>query len=117
PASAGRRAAYEAEIRFMDREIGRLLASLKSSGELARTWIVVCGDHGEGLGLQQELTHAYLCEEGTLRVPLFVRRPDGALRGRVEMPASTADVGPTLLAAAGLGFGAPVHGRDLVAAF
>jgi arylsulfatase A-like enzyme len=117
PASAGRRAAYEAEIRFMDREIGRLIDSLKASGALARTWIVVCGDHGEGLGLQQELTHAYLCEEGTLRVPLFVRRPDGALRGTLEMAASTADVGPTLLGVAGLKFTADVHGRDLLAAF
>lgn len=117
PPSAGPRARYEAEVRFMDREIGRLLDSLRASGALARTWIVVCGDHGEGLGIQQELTHAYLCEEGTLRVPLFVRRPDGGLRGRVEMAASTADVGPTLLGAVGLSFPAAVHGRSLLAAF
>jgi arylsulfatase A-like enzyme len=117
PPSAGRRAAYEAEVRFMDREIGRLLDALRTSGALARTWIVVCGDHGEGLGIQQELTHAYLCEEGTLRVPLFVRRPDGALRGRVATAASTADVGPTLLGAVGLAFPGAVHGRSLLAAF
>jgi arylsulfatase A-like enzyme len=117
PPSAGRRAAYEAEVRFMDREIGRLLAALRVRPDFGRTWIVVSGDHGEGLGLQQELTHAFLCEEGTLRVPLFVRNPGGALRGRLEMPASTADVGATLLAAARLSFPGAVHGRDLVAAF
>lgn len=117
PPGAGRRAAYEAEVRFMDRQIGRLVDSLRTSGALARTWIVVCGDHGEGLGIQQELTHAYLCEEGTLRVPLFVRRPDGGLRGRVAMAASTADVGPTLLGAVGLAFPGAVHGRSLLAAF
>jgi len=117
PPSAGRRAAYEAEVRFMDREVGRVLAALRARPDFARTWIVVSGDHGEGLGLQQELTHAFLCEEGTLRVPLFVRGPGGAPRGRIEMPVSTVDVGATLLAAAGRTFPAPVHGRDLVAAF
>jgi arylsulfatase A-like enzyme len=117
PVSADRRAAYEAEVRFMDREIGRLLESLRASGALTKTWIVVCGDHGEGLGLQQELTHAYLCEEGTLRVPLFVRRPDGGLRGRVAMAASTVDVGPTLLGAVGLRYPAAVHGRSLLSEF
>jgi len=108
---------YDAEVRWLDSQVARVIAALRTSGALARTWIVVCGDHGEGLGIQQETAHAYLCEEGTLRVPFFARAPDGARRGALESVASNADVAPTLLAAAGLAPSAELHGRDLLAAF
>jgi len=106
---------YDAEVRHLDAQFARVMAALRASGALERTWIVVCADHGEGLGLQQETAHAYLCEESTLRIPLFVRRPDGGLRGAIESLTSAVDVAPTLLAAAGLGVdAASIHGRDLV---
>ncbi len=106
---------YDAEVRHLDAQFARVVAALRASGALARTWIVVCADHGEGLGLQQETAHAYLCEESTLRIPLFVRHPDGALRGTIESLTSAVDVAPTLLAAAGLGVDeASIHGRDLL---
>jgi arylsulfatase A-like enzyme len=109
---------YDAEVRHLDTQFARVLAALRASGALARTWIVVCADHGEGLGLQQETAHAYLCEEGTLRIPLFVRRPDAGVRGAVESLTSAVDVAPTLLAAAGLGVDASaIHGRDLLETF
>ncbi|HZO09872.1 MAG TPA: sulfatase-like hydrolase/transferase, partial [Myxococcota bacterium] len=117
PKTAPLREQYDAEVRFIDRELGRVLARLRESGALARTWIVVCGDHGEGLRIQQESSHSYLAEEGTLRIPLFVRAPDGALRGRLAAPASAVDVHPTLIAIAGLPLPGAVHGRDLLAAF
>ncbi len=117
PETATLKEQYEAEARFLDAELGRALKQLRESGALAHAWVVVCGDHGEGLGLQQEMSHAYLAEEGTLRVPLFVRRPDGALRGRLAAPTTTADVYPTLLSIAGLAPPYAIHGRDLVAAF
>jgi len=108
---------YDAEVRWLDSQVARVVAALRASGALARTWIVVCGDHGEGLGIQQETAHAYLCEEGTLRVPFFARAPDGARRGALESVASNADVAPTLLAAAGVAPTAELHGKDLLAAF
>ncbi|MBM4014286.1 MAG: tetratricopeptide repeat protein, partial [Planctomycetes bacterium] len=117
PRDAPLREQYDAQVRYVDREFARVIAALRESGALERTWIVVCGDHGEGLGIQLEATHSYLVEEGTLRIPLFVRPPDGGLRGRLAAPASAADVAPTLLAAAGLLPAGPMHGRDLVAAF
>ncbi len=107
---------YEAELRYVDSQIAGVLAALRNRKQLATTWIVVCGDHGEGLGIQQEASHSFLCEEGTLRIPLFVRRPDGELRDRLDTLASAVDVAPTLLAAAGLAPPGAVHGLDLVAA-
>jgi arylsulfatase A-like enzyme len=115
PPTAPLREQYDAEIRFLDGEIGRVVAALEASGALERTWIVVVGDHGEGLRIQQELTHTYLAEEGTLRIPFFVRRPDGALRARLAAPVTAADVFPTLLAIAGLSSPYDIHGRDLLA--
>lgn len=114
--TAPMREQYEAQMRYVDQELARVIATLRSSGELARTWIVVCGDHGEGVMTQQEVTHGFLAEDGTLRIPLFVRRPDGALRGRIEAPASAVDIAPTLLAIAGLHVDGSLHGRDLLAA-
>ncbi|MSR48041.1 MAG: hypothetical protein EXS13_13445 [Planctomycetes bacterium] len=108
---------YDAEVRHLDQQVARVIAALRETGALERTWIVVCADHGEGLLIQQESAHAYLCEEGTMRVPLFVRRPDGALRGTLTTLASCVDVAPTLLALAGLAPAAEIHGRDLLAAF
>ena len=112
---------YDAEVRFLDGQLARVIDRLKTSGALADTWIVVCGDHGEGLGIQQELAHAYLAEEGTLRIPLFVRAPDGSpesrLHGELRAPTSSTDVFPTILAIAGLAPPYAIHGRDLQAAF
>jgi len=117
PRTAPLQEQYDAQVRFLDREFARVLAGLRESGALARTWILVCGDHGEGLRIQQEFTHSYLCEEGTLRIPLFVRRPDGLLRGRLETLATAADVHPTVLSIAGIPLPDAIHGRDLLATF
>jgi arylsulfatase A-like enzyme len=111
------RAQHEAEVHYVDEQFARVLDQLRSSGALAKTWVVVVADHGEGLGVQQEMSHSYLAEEGTLKVPFLVRRPDGALRGRLLAPASTADVFPTLLAAAGLAPPYAIEGKDVVAMF
>ncbi len=108
---------YDAEVRYLDGQLARVIAALRESQALARTWIVVCADHGEGLGIQQEMAHAYLCEEGTMHVPLFVRRPDGGLRGELATLTSGVDVAATLLSAGGVASAAQRHGQDLVAAF
>jgi arylsulfatase A-like enzyme len=115
--TASKREQYEAQVRFLDQELARVIARLEESGALARTWILVCGDHGEGVNIQQEVAHGYLAEEGTLRIPLFVRRPDGLLRGRLEALATAADVYPTLLSIAGLYPPYAIHGRNLLESF
>ena len=98
---------YDAEIHYVDAQIGRLLDEMRRAGLLATTWVVFVGDHGESLG-----EHAYWFEHGayayeaTCRVPLIVRPPDG-LRRR-PAPAvrhgdvSLADLGPTILQLCGV---------------
>ncbi len=90
---------YDGEIAYTDRCIGYLLQRLEGSGALDRTLVVVVGDHGEGLGEHNEVTHAILAYNSTLHVPLIVRPPGGAgPAGRVvEQRVSTVDVLPTIL--------------------
>lgn len=113
-------AQYDAEIRYADHEIGRLLAAIDTDVLRARTAVVLTADHGESLG-----EHRYFFDHGRLpydtcaRVPLVVRPPasdDGndRARGRViERPVELIDVFPTLLAFAGLPDWPAAEGHDL----
>jgi arylsulfatase A-like enzyme len=97
---------YDGEIRYVDRELGRLLDALRASGELERTLVVVTADHGESLGEHRYwFEHGSYAYQATCRVPLIVRWPrgrEGLLRGWVSAPVSLADVTPTVLELVGL---------------
>jgi arylsulfatase A-like enzyme len=94
---------YLGEVAAVDAALGRLLDDLRRRGLLERATVVVAGDHGEARGGHGESTHGLFCYDETLRVPLFVRHPDGYRAGETERaPVSLADLGPTLLDALGL---------------
>jgi arylsulfatase A-like enzyme/Tfp pilus assembly protein PilF len=107
---------YDGEIAYADRCIGYLLGRLERSGALDRTIVVVVGDHGEGLGEHNEVTHAVLAYNSTLHVPLIVRLPPGTGPGGrvVEQRVSTVDVLPTVLDLLEVGAPDGVQGRSLV---
>lgn len=89
---------YDAEIAYVDRQIGRIIDELERLGELKNTVIVVAGDHGESLGEHGEDMHGYLLHESTLRVPMIVTNYSQAKVGhRVTTPVSLIDLFPTLL--------------------
>ncbi|MFY9843134.1 MAG: sulfatase, partial [Terriglobales bacterium] len=50
---------YDGEIAFADEQVGRLVRFLKEKGIYQNTIIVLCGDHGEGLGEHGEQTHGF----------------------------------------------------------
>lgn len=109
------RARYEAEIRFFDREVGRLLDGLRARGVLERALVAFTADHGESLG-----EHGYFFSHGQnlhgelVHVPLLLRPPGGAPSpGRVAAPVSHLDLYPTLLGALGLEAG-QTRGIDLL---
>jgi arylsulfatase A-like enzyme len=95
------KAYYYACISFVDFQVGRMIESLRSTGQLENTLILFTADHGEHLG-------DYNCfgkrsmHDSASRVPMLVRLPgrfdDGAA---VSSPASLVDVAPTILSAAG----------------
>ncbi len=108
---AGR--AYDGEIAFTDAQIGRVLEALRAAGRDSDTIVMVMADHGEGLGEHNELTHAVLTYQSTMRVPWIVAGP-GVPHGRnVPTRVSTIDVVPTALALVGAGADQALLGRDL----
>src|SRR5215213_1120565 len=92
-------AQYDAEIRYVDEQVGLLLEDLEKRGLAGETLVVLTADHGESLG-----DHNYFFEHGRLpyedcvRVPLILRGPGTGTPGRiVRSPVELIDVLPTLL--------------------
>jgi choline-sulfatase len=95
------RALYDAEVRFMDQQLGRVLDQLRESGRFKNTIIVVVADHGEGLGDHNWWTHGILYQE-QIRVPLIVCAPSASAGKKVDYLVRTIDVMPTVLELAGV---------------
>jgi arylsulfatase A-like enzyme len=95
-------ALYDAEIRFVDRELGRLLRALRERGDYERTLVVVTSDHGELLGEHGEWGHGRFLYEELLRVPLVVKPAGPSRLGRREAsPIQLLDLFALLLESAG----------------
>lgn len=91
---------YYALVSEIDHHIGRIVASLRETGQLDNTIIVYTSDHGELLaehGCAEKMAWAHNVYEATLRVPLIIAGPGVGKAGRmaddlVEM----VDLYPTL---------------------
>ncbi len=88
---------YDAELAYVDDQIGRLVEAFKGRQVL---WALI-GDHGEGLGEHQELTHGLFNYQGTQHVP-WILSGVGVKPGVVDAPVSTTDLTPTILKTLGL---------------
>jgi arylsulfatase A-like enzyme len=96
-------ARYDAEIAFMDQEIGRLLETVNRLGLTDRTLVVITSDHGEGLMQHGHMYHGVHIYEEAVRIPLLFRWPGEIPAGRViEEPVVLADVAPTICELVGI---------------
>ncbi len=97
-AAGSDRERYLGEIESVDRELGRLLAGLRSGPRAAQPRLIaVVGDHGESLGEHGEKEHGLLLSRAVLRVPLILSGP-GVPQGRtIGGPVATRRVAATLL--------------------
>ncbi|MFQ5513094.1 MAG: sulfatase [Myxococcota bacterium] len=91
---------YDGQIRLVDEQIGRMLATLRRRGQLRRTLVVLTADHGEEFWEHGGFEHGHSVYEELLHVPLIVAGL-GIPPGRVVAPVSLVDLAPTLLALAG----------------
>jgi hypothetical protein len=86
----------------VDASVGRLLDSLRESGQWERTVIVFFADHGEGLGDHDHYHHGYTLFDDQVHVPLILRIP-GRDEGRiVDRTVGLIDLAPTVLGALGI---------------
>ncbi len=92
------RQGYDAEIAYVDSEVGRLLAWLATAGARDKTLVVLVADHGEGLNDHGEHSHGVFIYDETIRVPMILSFPPHLPAGRrVGATASTVDLMPTIL--------------------
>jgi arylsulfatase A-like enzyme len=104
--------AYEAEIRYADRHLGRLLEAVDRMP--GRTLIVFTADHGEGLGDHEEPGHGRFVYNSTLRVPMIMAL-EGAIEPGTRVAANVGhvDLLPTILELLGVEAPAGLEGRSL----
>ncbi len=109
------RAGYRGEIAYLDGEVGRLLAGVRTRGLFDHATIAFAADHGESLG-EEDLwfAHGERLSESLIRVPLWFRIPGRAGSLRTDV-ASLLDLAPTLLVRAGVPPERLPPGRDLLA--
>ncbi len=107
---------YDAELRYVDEQVGALCDSLRQHNVFANSLIVLTSDHGEGLGEHGEKTHGYFIYQSTLWVPLIVHWPAGGANfpARIDEPAGLMDVAPTLLQFSGIMPPPEFQGRSLL---
>jgi arylsulfatase A-like enzyme len=100
---------YEAEVQYVDQEIGRLVAGLREMGLWNRAFVIFTADHGENLG-EHDLyfNHERMYRQVT-NVPMLVRLPGQSTAVVSDALVQGVDLMPTALDAVG----APVR-RDAV---
>jgi arylsulfatase A-like enzyme len=108
------RDSYDNCLAYLDDELGALVDELDRRGQLDDTWIVILGDHGEGLGEHDLFEHGQSLYSTEIRVPLLIVPPSGRQSGAaVREIVSLRDLPATIADFVGLGTGAPFPGRSL----
>jgi arylsulfatase A-like enzyme len=95
-------AGYDAEIRYMDHHLGRLLDAIAVSPRSDETLIIITGDHGESFGEHYYFGHTLHLYEDNVRVPLLVRPPGASQARRIAEPVQNHRVFASILAEAGI---------------
>lgn len=108
-------AAYYASVSFMDRQVGKVLKTLKDEGLEDNTIVIFTSDHGYHLG-EHEFWMKVSLKEESARVPLIIKVPGKApavCNSFVEL----IDLYPTVAELAGLEYPEYIQGKSLVKTF
>ena len=101
-------------VRGVDDGVARLLEYLEQEGELDNTVVVYTSDQGFMLGEHDYIDKRWMYDE-SMRIPLLVRYPGTVQAGsRNDSIVNNTDLGPTLLALAGVDSPDFMQGRSLV---
>ena len=89
---------YDAGLKYVDDNIGRLLRQLEGMGVLRNTVLIITSDHGESLGDHGLSFHGAALYWELLHVPLVISCPGRLPVGvRIEQPVSNAAIAATVL--------------------
>ena len=79
-------ALYDAEILFMDQQVGILLEKMKRLGIYDNSWIIVTADHGELFGEHGKFGHGHFLFQPEIHIPMFMKFPAGERAPAREEP-------------------------------
>ncbi|SIR40626.1 sulfatase [Maribacter ulvicola] len=105
-------AAYYASVRYMDRQVGKVLRTLKEQGLEQHTIVVFTSDHGFHLG-EHEFWMKVSVKEESAKVPLIIKVPGkepAVCNSLVEL----LDLYPTVAELADLDYSKHIQGKSLV---
>ncbi len=105
-------AAYYASVSYMDRQVGKVLRTLKEEGLENNTIVIFTSDHGFHLG-EHEFWMKVSVKEESAQVPLIIRVPGKkplVCNSLVEL----LDLYPTVAELAGLPYSEHIQGKSLV---
>ncbi len=101
-------------ITMIDEAIGRVLKQLESLGLAEDTIVIFTSDHGDYMGDHGLMLKLLLHYQGIVRVPFIWHDPALPAGGQTDTGlASSIDIGPTILARAGIQPYNGIQGRDL----
>ncbi len=105
---------YYSAITGVDEQFGRILKALQDAGLDDNTIVVFTSDHGDCMGIHNEITKNNPYEE-SMRVPLLIRFPGKIKPHTDDILLSTTDIYPTLLGLMGYASAIPktVDGENL----
>jgi arylsulfatase A-like enzyme len=104
---------YHQGVLALDESIGKLVDTLKSTGQYDNTLIVFTSDQGFAFG-QHGFRMKVAPYDANIRSPLIVSMPRRLPSGRVcETPVGGTDLIPTFFEFAGIELPWPMHGRSL----
>ena len=88
---------YDAEIKYVDNQIGRLLDHIDTVSDREETMVFILSDHGENIGDHGLMSHNYSVHETLSHVPLIVRYPSVFENGfQVKSRVSSLDIPATI---------------------
>ena len=93
---------YLAMTTGVDDQFGRILKALDEAGLREDTIVVFTSDHGNCLGIHDEISKGNHYEE-SLRIPFLIRWPDKIPERRDDLLLSSPDIYPTLMDLMGYG--------------
>jgi len=105
---------YDGAIRYMDEQIGNVIAWLRAEHIYDNTMIIVTSDHGESFGERSRVGHANSAYQNLLHAALLIKYPNSALKGAVTAPVSLIDVAPTVLRTLGFPVAPGMQGISLL---
>jgi arylsulfatase A-like enzyme len=95
---------YDAEIRYVDFWIGKIIDELKTKKLWDNTIFIITSDHGENFGNHQMMDHVFSLYESTVKIPLIIHYPEAFSGGSEDYtPVQLTDLFSTLLTLSGIG--------------